>query len=153
MCFLQRVLPKCRLFTQQAFLVLACLQLPGSHPIGVTAVSWSPAIPAGALVGSAQSAPNVKRLVTSGCDNTIRVGVSAPLLLALLQWLLHGLSRTRFSGSSTCAWPPPARKLSRSSEPQATSTCFPSFGPVDRIGLNRRTCQQGWLTWNIKRCL
>ncbi|KAF5840365.1 WD40-repeat-containing domain protein [Dunaliella salina] len=48
-------------------------KLPGSHPIGVTAVSWSPAIPAGALVGSAQSAPNVKRLVTSGCDNTIRI--------------------------------------------------------------------------------
>lgn len=49
-------------------------QLPGSHPIGVTGVSWSPAIPSGALVSNAQGPAHVKRLATSGCDNTIRVG-------------------------------------------------------------------------------
>jgi hypothetical protein len=40
----------------------------------VTAVSWSPAIPSGALVSNVQGPAHVKRLVTSGCDNTIRVG-------------------------------------------------------------------------------
>jgi len=39
-------------------------KLPGTHPIGVTSVSWAPA-------GNA-STP-CKRLVTAGCDNTIKI--------------------------------------------------------------------------------
>ena len=49
------------------------LQLPGTHAIGVTAVSWAPAVPSGALVSSKPPGPLVKRLVSSGCDNTIKV--------------------------------------------------------------------------------
>ena len=50
------------------------LQLPGTHAIGVTAVSWAPAVPSGALVSSKAPGPFVKRLVTAGCDNAIKVG-------------------------------------------------------------------------------
>lgn len=49
-------------------------KLPGSHAIGATAVSWAPALPAGALAtGKAPSGAFVKRLVSCGCDNTVRV--------------------------------------------------------------------------------
>ncbi|GAX74890.1 hypothetical protein CEUSTIGMA_g2336.t1 [Chlamydomonas eustigma] len=47
-------------------------KLPGSHAIGVTAVSWSPPVPSGALVSSKTPGPFVKRLVTAGCDNMIK---------------------------------------------------------------------------------
>ncbi|GIM16627.1 hypothetical protein Vretimale_19194 [Volvox reticuliferus] len=49
-------------------------KLPGGHTVGCTAVSWAPANAPGALVSTKQpqSGP-VKRLVTSGCDNLIKV--------------------------------------------------------------------------------
>lgn len=49
------------------------MKLPGTHPIGVTAVSWSPAVPTGSLVSSKAPGPLVKRLVSCGCDNTIKI--------------------------------------------------------------------------------
>ncbi len=54
------------------------LQLPGSHAIGATGVSWAPSTPAGSLVtgkagGGGAGAPLVKRLVSCGCDNSVRV--------------------------------------------------------------------------------
>lgn len=48
-------------------------KLPGNHPVGCTAVSWSPAVPAGALLASKPPGPPVKRLVSAGCDSTIKV--------------------------------------------------------------------------------
>jgi hypothetical protein len=55
-------------------LLLLCLQLPGTHGIGATAVSWAPALQPGALISAKAPAAPVKRLVSCGCDNTIRVG-------------------------------------------------------------------------------
>lgn len=51
----------------------AATKLPGTHAVGVTAVSWSPAVPAGALVSAKAPGGLVKRLVTAGCDNTVKV--------------------------------------------------------------------------------
>jgi protein transport protein SEC13 len=44
-------------------------KLPGLHSIGVTAVSWAPASPAGPKAPSGYT----KRIVSSGCDNAIRI--------------------------------------------------------------------------------
>jgi protein transport protein SEC13 len=44
-------------------------QLPGTHAIGVTAVSWAPAGPSGNPMSKAVN----KRLVTSGCDNMMKI--------------------------------------------------------------------------------
>ena len=60
----------CAYFTMR---IADILQLPGTHAIGVTAVSWAPTVPSGALVSSNAPGPLVKRLVSSGCDNTIKV--------------------------------------------------------------------------------
>mmetsp|Transcript_14473 Transcript_14473/g.31411 ORF Transcript_14473/g.31411 Transcript_14473/m.31411 type:complete len:302 (-) Transcript_14473:446-1351(-) len=49
------------------------VKLPGSHAIGVTAVSWAPSVPAGALVSAKAPSGFVKRIVTAGCDNLIKV--------------------------------------------------------------------------------
>uniref|UniRef100_A0A383W719 Uncharacterized protein n=1 Tax=Tetradesmus obliquus TaxID=3088 RepID=A0A383W719_TETOB len=48
-------------------------KISGAHAIGVTAVSWAPAVPAGGMVSSAPPAAPVKRLCTAGCDNTVKV--------------------------------------------------------------------------------
>lgn len=78
---------------QELGLVLACASSDGSvsivehqqdgtwsstkihsaHVIGVTAVSWAPAVPAGSMVGSQPPSAPVKRLCTAGCDNTVKV--------------------------------------------------------------------------------
>jgi len=50
-------------------------KLSGAHTLGALAVSWSPAASAGALVGVAQGAAPVRRLVSAGCDNTLKVWV------------------------------------------------------------------------------
>lgn len=42
------------------------IKLPGVHTIGVTAVSWAPAV-------TKASSGFIKRLVSSGCDNAIRI--------------------------------------------------------------------------------
>ena len=50
-----------------------CLQIEGAHPIGCTAVSWSPAAPKGSLVSSQGPGQPVRRLVSSGCDSCVKV--------------------------------------------------------------------------------
>lgn len=55
------------------------VQIHSAHVIGVTAVSWAPAVPAGSMVGSQPPSAPVKRLCTAGCDNTVKVGVAAVL--------------------------------------------------------------------------
>jgi hypothetical protein len=57
-------------------LLRSCKQISGAHAIGVTAVSWAPAVPAGGMVSSAPPAAPVKRLCTAGCDNTVKVRAS-----------------------------------------------------------------------------
>lgn len=59
---------------------MACVhaQLPGTHAVGATAVSWAPAVAPGALVASKAPPPPVKRLVSCGCDNIIRVRLGRP---------------------------------------------------------------------------
>eukprot|EP00891_Asterochloris_glomerata_P000053 jgi/Astpho2/53/e_gw1.00001.77.1_t len=44
-----------------------------AHSLGCTAVSWCPATPAGSLVSGKPVTQPVSRLVTAGCDNTLRV--------------------------------------------------------------------------------
>lgn len=47
-----------------------------AHAIGCTSLSWSPSIVSGALVtsyGAADEATTVKRLVTGGCDNLVKI--------------------------------------------------------------------------------
>ncbi|PKA57852.1 putative cytosolic iron-sulfur protein assembly protein CIAO1 like [Apostasia shenzhenica] len=43
-----------------------------AHPVGVTSVSWAPALAPGALVGSGSLDP-VQKLASGGCDNTVKV--------------------------------------------------------------------------------
>lgn len=52
-------------------------QISNVHAIGVTAVSWAPAVPAGGLVASQPPAAATKRLCTAGCDNTVKVSSTA----------------------------------------------------------------------------
>ena len=49
------------------------VQLPGGHAVGCTAVSWAPAYAPGALISGKAPTTLVKRLVTAGCDNVLRV--------------------------------------------------------------------------------
>lgn len=51
----------------------ATTTIPNAHTLGCTAVSWAPALPPGSLVSSQPPSGVVKRLVTSGCDNTAKV--------------------------------------------------------------------------------
>lgn len=46
-----------------------------AHPIGCTAVSWSPAAPKGSLVSSHAPGQPVRRLASCGCDNTVKIWV------------------------------------------------------------------------------
>lgn len=46
-------------------------KLEQAHPVGVTSVSWAPAAAPGSLVG-ADTGP-VQKLVSGGCDNTVKV--------------------------------------------------------------------------------
>jgi hypothetical protein len=48
-------------------------KMEGAHPIGCTAVSWSPAAPKGSLVASQAPGQPVRRLASAGCDNCVRV--------------------------------------------------------------------------------
>lgn len=49
-------------------------QIDGAHPVGCTAVSWSPAAPKGSLVSSKAPGQPVRRLASAGCDNCVKVG-------------------------------------------------------------------------------
>eukprot|EP01105_Mastigella_eilhardi_P010626 TRINITY_DN2476_c0_g1_i3.p1 TRINITY_DN2476_c0_g1~~TRINITY_DN2476_c0_g1_i3.p1 ORF type:complete len:303 (-),score=73.94 TRINITY_DN2476_c0_g1_i3:150-1058(-) len=44
-----------------------------AHKAGVNAVSWAPAISPASLLSAAPAPPPARRLVTGGCDNTVRV--------------------------------------------------------------------------------
>ena len=59
--------------TAAALLLLRVLQIEGAHPIGCTAVSWSPAAPKGSLVSSQAPGQPVRRIASSGCDNCVKV--------------------------------------------------------------------------------
>ena len=56
-----------------------------AHILGCTAVSWCPATPAGSLVSGKPVTQPVSRLVTAGCDNTLRVGLLALSAIAKLR--------------------------------------------------------------------
>ncbi len=59
-------------------------QLPGTHAIGATAVTWAPALSAGAILSSKQAVSGpVRRLATCGCDNLIRVSDGGHLVSLL----------------------------------------------------------------------
>lgn len=47
--------------------------IENAHPVGANAVSWAPAAPKGSLVGSKPPGQPIKRLVSGGCDNAIKV--------------------------------------------------------------------------------
>ena len=49
------------------------LQLDGAHTLGATAVSWAPAEPKGSLVSGKPPGQPVKRFVSGGCDNAVKV--------------------------------------------------------------------------------
>ena len=44
-----------------------------AHLMGATAVSWAPATPPGSLVSGGAGAPPVRRLVSCGCDNLVKI--------------------------------------------------------------------------------
>ena len=44
-----------------------------AHLMGCTSVSWAPPTPPGALVSAGAGAPLVRRLVSAGCDNLVKV--------------------------------------------------------------------------------
>ena len=50
------------------------LQIPDAHPLGATAVTWSPAAPPGSLVSAKAPGQPEKRIASSGADNTVKVG-------------------------------------------------------------------------------
>eukprot|EP01111_Echinosteliopsis_oligospora_P000479 TRINITY_DN10526_c0_g1_i1.p1 TRINITY_DN10526_c0_g1~~TRINITY_DN10526_c0_g1_i1.p1 ORF type:complete len:309 (+),score=75.44 TRINITY_DN10526_c0_g1_i1:157-1083(+) len=50
--------------------------IPQAHQIGVNAVSWAPAVAAGSLVvGQGAATTTQKRLVSGGCDNSVKIWV------------------------------------------------------------------------------
>ena len=52
---------------------LKCVQIPNAHPLGVTAVSWAPAAPAGSLIAAKGPGQPESRFASSGADNTVKV--------------------------------------------------------------------------------
>lgn len=65
------------------------MQIPDAHSLGATAVSWSPAAPAGSLVSAKGPGQPEKRLASSGADNSIKVTsfrADQPSLLIYLSW-------------------------------------------------------------------
>ena len=63
-----------------------------AHSLGCTAVSWCPATPAGSLVSGKPVTQPVSRLVTAGCDNTLRVGLLALSAISTLRVGQHIVS-------------------------------------------------------------
>ena len=49
------------------------VQIPNAHPLGVTAVSWAPAAPAGSLIAAKGPGQAESRFASSGADNTVKV--------------------------------------------------------------------------------
>ena len=48
-------------------------QVEGAHALGVLAVSWAPAVPRGSLTSGKAPGPPVRRFVSGGCDNLVKV--------------------------------------------------------------------------------
>ena len=71
------------------------VQMDGAHPIGCTAVSWSPAAPKGSLVSSKAPGQPVRRLASAGCDNCVRVWMYAE---QARQWRQDGATLTGHTG-------------------------------------------------------
>ena len=53
------------------------VQITDAHPLGATAVSWSPAAPPGSLVSAKGPGQPEKRFASSGADNTVKVWLAA----------------------------------------------------------------------------
>lgn len=49
------------------------LQVEGAHTLGVLSVSWAPAVPRGSLTSGRAPGPPVRRFVSGGCDNLVKV--------------------------------------------------------------------------------
>ena len=81
--------------------VLGCIQIADAHSLGATAVSWSPAAPAGSLVSAKGPGQPEKRLASSGADNTVKVckplscsrGSNFCTKTALLKWLILAITQ------------------------------------------------------------
>lgn len=52
---------------------LFLLQIEGAHTLGVLSVSWAPAVPRGSLNSGRAPGPPVRRFVSGGCDNLVKV--------------------------------------------------------------------------------
>ena len=72
-------------------LPLLLLQIEGAHPIGCTAVSWSPAAPKGSLVSSQAPGQPVRRIVSSGCDNCVKVRQQVAAAALQRGWRQRGM--------------------------------------------------------------
>mmetsp|Transcript_15553 Transcript_15553/g.21484 ORF Transcript_15553/g.21484 Transcript_15553/m.21484 type:complete len:324 (-) Transcript_15553:191-1162(-) len=79
--------------------------LEKAHPIGCTAVSWAPGAAPGALVSSQASGSPQRRLVSSGCDNTVKIWA---FIEASKQWRVEKVLEGHTDWVRDCAWAPNA---------------------------------------------
>ena len=56
-----------------------CSQIDAAHSVGVNAVSWAPAMPAGSLISAKGATQPDRRLVSGGCDNAVKASCSPAL--------------------------------------------------------------------------
>lgn len=67
--------------TQPALLAFYCRcvgwQVERAHAMGAMAVSWAPATPPGCLLSAKPPSNPDRRLVSCGCDNTVRVSIGS----------------------------------------------------------------------------
>lgn len=54
----------------------APVQIDGAHTLGATSVSWAPAAPKGSLLSGKGPGQPVKRFVSGGCDNAVKVSAA-----------------------------------------------------------------------------
>eukprot|EP01025_Chloroclados_australasicus_P059235 TRINITY_DN747_c0_g2_i1.p1 TRINITY_DN747_c0_g2~~TRINITY_DN747_c0_g2_i1.p1 ORF type:complete len:301 (-),score=32.42 TRINITY_DN747_c0_g2_i1:522-1424(-) len=76
-------------------------KIPNAHKVGVMAVSWSHAIAPGALVSSKESGQLVKRLVTCGCDNLVKIWSEQGN-----QWVCESVLKAHDNWVRDVAWAP-----------------------------------------------
>ena len=91
------------------FSMMWFMQVPNAHPLGVTAVSWAPAAPAGSLVSAKGPGQPEICFASSGADNTVKVPcltLAYPSTMCFMQARLAMkacLSLTSLWCSSSCA--------------------------------------------------
>jgi protein transport protein SEC13 len=73
-----------------------------AHLMGVTSVSWAPPTPPGSLVAAGSGAGLVRRLVTGGCDNAVKVWTYAEGR----GWVEESLLRGHSDWVRDVAWAP-----------------------------------------------